>query len=117
MRKIGRGFSCFGEPPPPNFGQMLDLMSLRNMRNIDSFDNAFRGVWPDFGSGGSPKQLAPRSGQFSSFDVKNMNLQRLVMTRVENFFDCFSQCAKNRNLISLKSLDTFNIHIRNYNCE
>ena len=34
--------------------------------DTDILDNAFGGVWPDFGGGGSPNQLAPRSGQFSS---------------------------------------------------
>ena len=30
--------------------------------DTDILDNVFGSVWPDFGGGGSPKRLAPRSG-------------------------------------------------------
>ena len=64
MRKIGA--NCFDETLQPNSGQMLNPdVSAEHVRSTLIYW-IMRLVALDFGGGGSPKQLAPRSGLFSS---------------------------------------------------
>ena len=66
-----RGASCLSEPSPPNFGQALnpEVRAEHARLTLIYWENSLGGVWPDFDGGGSPKLLALRSGQFSSFNL------------------------------------------------
>ena len=104
-----RGANSFDEPPkswPNAFKLTIHYISVEGP--CSALISGLR-VWPEFGGGGPPKQLTPRSGQSSAFILN-------ITAASENEFQCHQFLSVKNTLVSnfkIESVDTAGPQIKN----